>query len=78
MRRCDFPRLTPAAAVVAQVEREEAARLHVPVVDLSPEFCDGGVCGAMRDGRVRYIDDSHLTASFAETLAPIIAEALHL
>jgi hypothetical protein len=46
-------------------------------VDLSDVICPTkGKCPAVVDGMIVYRDDHHLTATFAASLAPILAERL--
>lgn len=42
----------------------------VVVFDPTGSLCDGNECSPVKDGRVIYRDDGHLTASFAATFAP--------
>lgn len=46
------------------------------VLDLADQFCEGGVCTAMRDGMIVYRDSNHVTASFAAKLAPVVGRRL--
>lgn len=43
---------------------------NVHPVDLLDSFCRQGVCPPVRNGLLVYRDDSHLTATYAESLAP--------
>lgn len=53
----------------------DVAAPKVDVLDLSKHFCDRGRCYATIGGLVAYYDRSHLTATFARTLAAPIEEA---
>lgn len=58
---------------VIRAERAAAQGLeHVLTLDLSEQFCEAGFCAAMRNGMVIYRDEDHLTASFADQLAPVL------
>jgi hypothetical protein len=78
---------TAGACMVAQsvgldpaihdAERAAIAGLErVTLLDFTGQFCARGVCQPMRKGRVVYHDDSHLTASFAATMAPMLADRI--
>jgi peptidoglycan/LPS O-acetylase OafA/YrhL len=57
---------------------EDAARQFpgVSVLNLSDQICRGEYCDAIRDGVVVYRDDSHLTATFAQSMMPALAARL--
>ena len=66
-----------ADAVLA--DRNPAAGLEggdVRVADLTPYLCPDGVCLPVIGGVVVYLDDNHLTATYARTLAPALARLL--
>jgi hypothetical protein len=48
----------------------------VTVADFSDEICDAQTCPVMRNGLIVYRDSNHLTATYAATFAPQIAELL--
>ena len=48
----------------------------VQLVDMTSSVCPGGVCRAELDGRIVFLDEGHITATFARTLAPALAAAL--
>jgi len=79
-RGCDGTRATwlPAAP-----EQGVVASLHSPLVtfaDLTDHICAPKVCSAVTGGVLTYFDGSHLTATYATTLArylgPIVEDAL--
>jgi peptidoglycan/LPS O-acetylase OafA/YrhL len=45
-------------------------------IDLADHICTSSRCEVERDGVVIYTDTNHLTASFAASLAPVLANAL--
>lgn len=45
-------------------------------IDLADVFCPDGVCPLVQGGRVVYLDASHLTASYAQTVGPIVDAAM--
>lgn len=58
----------------------EAARpfRNVHVLDMTEAYCPGGVCHALVRGQPMFRDDHHFTATFAASLAPALAKALHM
>jgi peptidoglycan/LPS O-acetylase OafA/YrhL len=75
--RCDMAR-DDADASVASVHQVEAAALiragHGSVLDPVSLVCGTSVCPLIRHGVVMYTDDSHLTATFGRSLAPMFGE----
>jgi peptidoglycan/LPS O-acetylase OafA/YrhL len=62
---------------VFRAEQEAAAGLrHVSVLDLSDLFCDSVVCPPEKNGLIVYGDESHITGSFARSLAAAVAHRL--
>ncbi|WP_431968658.1 acyltransferase family protein [Actinacidiphila sp. bgisy160] len=56
---------------------EAAAATGVSVVDPAPWLCGtGGVCPVVVDDTFVYRDDSHLTESYAEAIAPVLDDAM--
>jgi peptidoglycan/LPS O-acetylase OafA/YrhL len=56
-----------------------AKSIHDPAmssIDLTPHVCTGNICPAVAGGMVVYFDASHLTASYAVTLAPYLEPTL--
>ncbi|MBD7957220.1 acyltransferase [Microbacterium sp. Sa4CUA7] len=49
---------------------------HVAVADLTGYLCPDGACPAVIGGVVVYLDDNHLTRSYAQTLAPRLREEI--
>ena len=66
------------AALAAPDIQFEAAELTAGVdnVDLTDYFCHESVCFTMVGGVVVYLDDSHITQTFATVLAPPLAQRL--
>ena len=57
--------------------RETAARgLPVAAIEMSDVVCATARCGAMRDGRVIFTDDNHLTAGFTRAVAVVLGARL--
>jgi hypothetical protein len=73
---CGQPRDTVLddAAFAAEVGRLPEG---VAVVDMSDAVCDAVYCDVVRDGRLMYWDDHHLTASYVRTLAPTLAARMN-
>ena len=45
-------------------------------VDLSDQFCDASECGPRRDGFLIYRDGGHLTATYADHIAPVLLKRI--
>jgi peptidoglycan/LPS O-acetylase OafA/YrhL len=60
------------ADVVFRTNRDE----NVAFVDLTDAICGDVVCPVIKDGMIVYHDHHHLTATFARTLSPLLADAL--
>ncbi len=74
--RCTAPAYTPRDDAVFQWLRTAAASFpNVHAIDMTDSVCPGGVCHAELDGKIVFRDDQHMTASFARSLAPALAEA---
>ncbi|ADD43425.1 acyltransferase family protein [Stackebrandtia nassauensis] len=77
----DAPECTRAAGEFdydkpAAVESRPDVPGNVSFVDLSRYFCAGGECRPVIGNVLVYRDDSHLTATYARTVAPYLSEAL--
>ena len=46
------------------------------LVDLTDHICGPTVCSAVTGGVITYFDASHLTATYAATLAPYLAPVI--
>lgn len=74
--RCDGPR---ADWVKPEPAGEVVASLNDPGIrfaDLNNHICAGETCHAVNGGVITYFDGSHLTATYAATLAPFLAGPL--
>jgi hypothetical protein len=56
--------------------RAATAAPHSHLIDITPEICPGGLCRAVIGNALVYRDKSHLTATYARTLAPSIERGL--
>jgi hypothetical protein len=45
------------------------------VIDMYPYLCSSASCPAVRNGLLLYRDDSHITATAAKTLEPVLDAA---
>ena len=70
-QRSDWEPRDPAASVVRAREDD-----GVVLADLNDRICRPQVCDAAVGGVVVYFDGSHLTATYARTLSPFLAEHL--
>jgi len=76
LRRCsgardDWVPVDPSVAAVAALGRSE-----IRSIDLNDRICEAERCAGVVGGAVAYFDGSHLTATFARTLAPFLEPAL--
>ncbi|MHA7171465.1 acyltransferase family protein [Arthrobacter monumenti] len=55
---------------------KELARPNIHTVNLDSYFCGEGRCRAVIGGVVVYFDGSHITATYARTLAPYLSNAI--
>lgn len=67
-------RWLPHDPVVDAVERVGGDRLHL--ADLSDRFCGPKVCTPVIGGVIAYLDSNHMTATYAQTMAPYLAPHL--
>jgi peptidoglycan/LPS O-acetylase OafA/YrhL len=70
---CASPRSVALADAMLDVEVAREFGDRVTLVDFTDQFCDDQKCYSSRDGIVFYSDPHHLAASYAATLAPIMA-----
>lgn len=73
-RSCDLQQsaaLNPGAFSAEQAAAAGLAGVHF--LDLTDRICSGGVCPSVMNGMIVYRDASHLTGTFAASLAPEIA-----
>ena len=77
IRRCATDRAYAFGSKPMARERVAARFTGAALLSLSDVICPGkGKCPAVVDGMIVYRDDHHLTATFAESLAPILGERL--
>jgi hypothetical protein len=69
--RSEWLKPEPAQGVVAALGDPE-----IRFLDLTDHICDGNVCRAVTGGVITYFDGSHLTATYAATLAPYLSGPL--
>lgn len=70
-KRSDWVKPEPAAEVVASLNDP-----GIRFADLNDHICSGEVCHAVNGGVITYFDGSHITATYAATLAPFLGEVL--
>ena len=68
---CAFPNESETTSI------ELASASGVPVLDLRPWICPTTICPVMIGDVLVYRQGSHLTATYATSLAPMLGEALH-
>ena len=73
---CYVPEQQALAQTVWQAEISAARFEHVSILDMTDNFCRDGQCPPMLNGMVVYRDGNHITATFAASLAPTLANEL--
>jgi peptidoglycan/LPS O-acetylase OafA/YrhL len=69
----------PRSVVLAASDPADAVRSRVPYVhfvDMSEYFCDASRCPPVIGNVIVYRDDSHITAAYSRTLAPMLKARL--
>jgi peptidoglycan/LPS O-acetylase OafA/YrhL len=76
-RECAAERDEALYPEIYELERQAASGLpHISTLDLSDLVCGPAVCETVQRGMVVYRDRSHLTASFARSLAPTLFQRM--
>jgi peptidoglycan/LPS O-acetylase OafA/YrhL len=57
-------------------ERSAAEKYGASVIDVVPYFCTENTCPPVIGGRVAFFDDSHVTATYARALVPLLEPPL--
>ncbi len=73
---CSRPRSEAVVPDAATAAAERSTSPLVRLVDLTDLFCDDETCHTAIGGAVVYWDGDHLSAQYARTLAPFLAEDL--
>jgi peptidoglycan/LPS O-acetylase OafA/YrhL len=73
---CDLPRDQALAAFDGSAEAVSAIGDRARLVDLTDWYCTATTCPAVIGGVVTHRDPTHLTATFATTLAPALGSEL--
>ncbi len=77
VRSCGFERNAALNPGVFEAEQRAAVGLAgVQLLDMTDEVCPGPACPAMRQTMIVYRDRTHLTGTFARSLAPVIEARL--
>jgi peptidoglycan/LPS O-acetylase OafA/YrhL len=63
----------PTAALAEVINRHPNSRL----VEMTDFFCDADTCYAMRDGKILYIDDNHISATAARDLGVFLSRDMN-
>jgi len=66
----------PREQVLSEVNPAEALRDDITLVDFTPWLCPSDVCEAAIGNVAVYIDDNHLSRTYALTLAPFLEQIL--
>jgi hypothetical protein len=75
---CDILRAAafPNPEIAAGQQSAARAAGNADVIDMTPSFCDGSRCDAVRNGIIVYRDANHLTSSYTRYLKPILLSRL--
>jgi peptidoglycan/LPS O-acetylase OafA/YrhL len=77
LHSCGFDRATAVSSSVFDAEKTAAAGMpRVHFLDLTDQLCRTSVCPAILNNMIVYRDQSHLTGTFASSLAPAVAARL--
>jgi peptidoglycan/LPS O-acetylase OafA/YrhL len=76
VRACQTPRSFAWGWRHLFLEKAGATALGATLVDLSTDICPADPCPVVLDGMIVYRDDHHMTATFAASLAPVLASRL--
>ncbi|MEQ1518072.1 MAG: acyltransferase family protein [Usitatibacteraceae bacterium] len=68
--RCEAPVRTASGALLQTLREAAQPYANVSVIDLNEFVCPDGLCRARLPAGIVYRDRSHLTATFAQSLAP--------
>jgi hypothetical protein len=72
IRPCSIRKTTALSGSLGAIERIAAAATGDGLIDLTSAFCSSWPCRAVRNRAIVFRDASHLTATFARTLAPAL------
>ncbi|MCW2781083.1 MAG: hypothetical protein JWR35_1532 [Marmoricola sp.] len=73
---CDGARADWVPDEPVQEVVKELADPNIEFLDLTDHICDPKICHAITGGVITYFDGSHLTATYAKTLAPYLEPAV--
>jgi hypothetical protein len=73
---CDLPRSQALAAFDGNEQAVAAIGARARYVDMTDWYCTATVCPAVIGGVLTHRDPTHLTATFATTLAPFLGDRL--
>jgi hypothetical protein len=67
---CNTPRSVSVSEQVFSADRKAAEGVPgARLLDLTEQFCDATTCYAERNGTVRFFDNNHVTATYAQAIA---------
>lgn len=73
---CNTPRADAVDAAGIAAERAATLVAGGDYADLTPLFCGRTWCPVVVDGTLVYVDDAHLTASYARSLVPVLSAVI--
>ena len=75
-RACEYERAASLSRVAADAQTEAARGLDVSFIDMNDQICATAKCQVVRGGLIVFTDDNHLTASFSQSMAPVLGARL--
>jgi peptidoglycan/LPS O-acetylase OafA/YrhL len=73
---CTYDRERSLSKVAVDAQTEAARGLGVAFVDMNDQICDTPRCSVVKGRTIIFTDDNHLTASFSQTVAPVLGARL--
>lgn len=75
--QCEARLNSPPSPSILEILEDVASHFsNVKVIDFSKSVCPNGICRARLSGDIVFRDSQHLTASFVQSLAPVVERAL--
>ena len=73
---CRYDRSRALSNVAIEAQTEAARGLGVSFVDMNDQICDTPRCPVVKGKTIIFTDDNHLTASFSQSVAPVLGTRL--
>ena len=73
---CTYDRARSISKVAIDAQTEAARGLGVAFVDMNDQICSSPQCQVVKGRTIIFTDDNHLTASFSESVGPVLGARL--